>query len=524
MRQGDVNGSTFVIRHSIVIREFVIRHCRTVHAKLCAMDIARLDSEQTIVAVSTPPAVAERPSLRSIVRLSGPDCASVTARLVRLTTGGLETAAGFSVHRCVLSLDDAIRVPADVYYFRAGRSYTGQEMLELHLPGSTALAERVVEVCVAAGARAAEPGEFTLRAVLSGRIDLTGAEAVAELIAARGDGQLRAAMQLAQGRLTREVRLIADRLADLLAEVEAGLDFADEPLEFITPQRLADELAAVRESVAGLEHAAGSFETLEHRPTVALIGKPNAGKSTLLNRLAGIDRALCSPLPGTTRDVLSAPLPLPDGEALLLDVAGLEGEESGGEAPGTSDLARQSADLARGVAATADLLVVVLDASAETNGQIAVMDWPEIADRPRIVVVNKSDIAPASVRFPAETLAISALTGAGVEALKSAINRRLFGQAVGEAWPGRPAREDMGGTPTSRPAEQLMLNARHRQALADAGEALARAAGLVDQPTAQADLLAGELREASWRLGQISGEVASEDILDRIFSRFCVGK
>ena len=432
----------------------------------------------------------------------------------------------------MIAVGPSLRIPVEVFNFHAGRSYTGQPMVELHLPGSAALADRVIEAAVACGARLAEPGEFTLRAVLAGRLDLTGAEAVAELIAARGDGQLRAAMQLAAGRLVREVRPIVDRLADLLAEVEAALDFADEPLEFITPDRLRAELHTAAEAADRLIREAGSFESeaLEHRPTVALLGRPNVGKSSLMNRLTGLDRALCSPLPGTTRDVLAAPLALADGEALLLDLAGVE-EIAQSMLEWTVDAAAQAA--ARAMVQRADLLLLVLDATipegvmpsspSPAGGGLGRGDFqsaeymaanyaamPPNGSRQAICVCNKIDLAPVPPGLPAGTLAVSAATGEGIGSLKSAINSRLFESA-------------------HRPAEQLMLNARHRQALTEAMAALRNASSLAEAKNSGpgpggSELLAGEVREAIDHLGQISGQVLTEDVLDRIFSRFCLGK
>lgn len=463
------------------------------------MDLTRLDSEDTIVALAT----ATGPGLRAIVRLAGPGCFSVAGRVL----GPLDHDAGFRCQRSLLQLGPT-RLPVTVSRFRAGRSYTGQDMLEVSLPGSPSLAEQAVGAFLSVGARLAEPGEFTLRAVLSGRIDLTGAEAVGELIAARGDGQLRAAMQLADGELTRRVARINDALADLLAEVEAGLDFADEPIEFITPARLSAGLSAGREAIAELRRQAGSFETLEHRPTVGLVGRPNAGKSTLMNRLTGVERALCSPLAGTTRDVLTAPLTLADGEALLLDAAGLAAGPNA-DCDNVDALAQQAA---RRMAASADLLVIVIDAAAPPEPQRALLDMPELRDRPRVIAVNKVDQAEGVVPrwAPPDAMALSAVTGQGLPELKSAVNAALFAGAT-------------------RATEEIMLNARHRAALADADAALVRAIELLGDPVAEtlppsADLLAGELREAINHLGQISGQVMVEDVLGRIFSRFCLGK
>lgn len=430
-------------------------------------------------------------------------------------------------------------LPIVAWVFRGPRSYTGEDMVELHMPGSPALVADVVARLVAAGARPADPGEFTLRAVLNGRIDLVAAEAVAARIAARSDGQLRAATELAAGTLTRTVAALNDALADVLAELEAALDFADEPIEFISAARAADRLAAARGRLADLVARAGDFEQLEHRPTVVLVGPPNAGKSTLTNRLTGLERALCSPVAGTTRDVLSAPLALPGGEVRLLDGAGLSPDVP---ADPLDALARRAAESA---VALADAVVLVLDATADPRAQYA-LTRPLPPGRPIVRVLNKcdllgdsaqplplgggesdefgreSDVAqpPATVNStgratgPEEDTAgggsatfmrISALTGQGVDRLRAALDRAVFADE------------------SARPAEGLMLNARHRAALSAAGSALERAIALAADAGVP-ELLAHELREAIDRLGEISGRVLTDDILSRIFSKFCVGK
>ncbi len=473
-----------------------------------------LDIEATIAAVSTPPGSPEAPAMRSVVRISGPDCLGIASSVFLADSGAdLSQSSGFRAVAGTVSCDEGLRFPAVAWCFRGPRSYTGQDVVELHLPGSAPLAGRVVERLLAAGGRAAGPGEFTLRAVLSGRIDLTGAEAVAELIAARSDGQLRAAMQLADGALARRVASINDALLDVLAEVEAGLDFADEPIRFITADRVDETIRSVQTSVRELRRQSGAFEALEHRPAVALVGRPNAGKSTLLNRLSGLERALCSPLAGTTRDVLAAPLTLPGGEALLLDGAGL------GPVPTCrdpeADALNQAAEAAMLRAArSAELLLFVLDATGEPAGQLALLRRPELAGRPVVIVRNKIDLLGQSERpGPPDAIDASGATGQGIAAVQAAVNARLF--------------SDEGG-PADRPGEALMLNARHRAALSEAeaaltlaGELLAGADGALD---ACADLLAGHLHEAIGRLGQISGQVVTEDLLSRIFSRFCIGK
>jgi tRNA modification GTPase len=368
------------------------------------------------------------------------------------------------------------------------------------------LVERMIE----GGARAAEPGEFTARAFLSGAMDLTQVEAVAAVIRARSDAQLRAAQRLADGRLAGLTDSILDQLAELVALVEADIDFAEEPIEFITPAELRSRLDVICGRLRGLLERAESSERVDVLPRVMLIGEPNAGKSALMNRLTGIDRAICSPVAGTTRDLLSAPVRLGRGEAVLLDAAGVE--------DGMSGLLREAAAIAADTAKTCDALCLVVDCSREVDRQvIAVGD--DAGGIPCVVVANKIDLLDsAAVARCVKSLeavgrgavcAVSARTGEGVEAC-----RQLIGDAL-------DLREAVVG------GDAVLMTARHREAVEAALGALQRCAeeaGGIDATIDRADILAFELREALESLGSVEGSVTTDDLLGRVFSSFCIGK
>ena len=374
--------------------------------------------------------------------------------------------------------------------------------------------ELVRRRALALGALPAEPGEFTARAFFHGRINLTEAEAVAEVIRARTDTQLRAARRLLEGALTVPVDQLRARLSELAALVEADIDFAEEPIDFIAPAHLRQRLAEVRVQLVEVRRSAMALERLEVVPRILLFGPPNAGKSSLLNRLSGTSRAICAAVEGTTRDVLAAPLALDGAEVLLLDTAGVANQ------PG--ELLARAQELTRAMARSVELVCVVVSL-AEAR------DLGDLADRvcalqPGSVVTaaNKCDLVSDAEQARrvsqlegldlGPVCPVSATTGAGCAELCSLFSRELFaGRAAGET--------------ISR--EALALSARQRAALTAAEEALTRAADLAAEASDTidcADLVAFELREALETLGTLTGEVTTEDLLDVVFSRFCIGK
>ena len=457
---------------------------------------------ETIVAVSS----AAGPSARAIVRLSGPEAVALAEAVFSERLAGL---GGFRALPGVVSVGSplAVTVPSRLYLFRAPRSYTRQDVVELHLPGEV-VASLVCRALVEAGARPAGPGEFTARAFLTGRLDLARAEAVADIIDAEADAQLRSAVGVLDGMLNRLCGPVAQELTEVLVLVEASIDFAEEDLELASPGELATRLRAVAEQLDEALASAGRWPASSPLPRVVITGRPNAGKSSLLNALAGTDRAIVSALAGTTRDVLSAPARLTERcEVLLLDAAGLEL---------TSDpLARAAQRAAREAVSSAEAVVFIVDAAgADHREQHALLEEVRQLNRraPLVVAANKTDLQPDPARlrglFGGGLLAISALNGSGLERLRSALAGHLSG-----ASPPRP-----GG---------LLLHERQRERISTAAAAARRAAGLLEPAGDVADvaeLVALELRAALGCLGELTGEVVSEDVLSAIFSRFCIGK
>jgi len=412
-----------------------------------------------------------------IVRLSGPGAPEIANYLI-LRPGRLSDQA--SVERVSLRVSDLV-FPAWVYTFIAPKSYTGEDLIELHLPGNPLLARMTLDACQQYGARLAEPGEFTARAYFNGRLDLAEAEGVAATIAAHGEAELAAARQLMAGELSKRLHPVMDLLADTLALVEVGIDFVDEDVTFLSDAQIADRLQKCDGALAEIQSSSGRFEKLAHEPRVVLVGAPNAGKSTLLNALAKQDRAVVSPIAGTTRDVLAATVYLRRGAIQLIDVAGLEHSPTG-------EIDRQMQAQAQNAIETADVLVHVRDASSSESS----VTLPRDSD---LTVYTKIDLRPAK----AQATAVSALTGEGLDQLCDELDRLAFGSQTVCA--------------------SLALTSRHLLAIDAARSAIARAT----QRT-ELEVLALELREALDHLGQILGVIAPDDLLGRIFSAFCIGK
>ncbi len=461
--------------------------------------------DDTIVAVASPSGYAPR----GIVRCSGSEAIAVAARIfASQSTGDVSALPGWRRVCGLVSIEPDCAVPAELYLFRAPASYTRQDCVEFHVPGSPALLTMLVERIVQLGARPAQPGEFTARAFLNGAMDLTRAESVAAVIRARSDSQLRAARRMMEGGLADEAERILGQIAELVALVEADIDFAEEPIEFITPAQLVERLAGVTRDLERFLAGTESAERIDALPRILLVGRSNAGKSTLLNRLSGLDRAICSALPGTTRDLLSAPVTLGRCEAVLLDAAGVDPVmESLSELAGAATVA---------AAAQVDALCLVIDlCAARDDGVFA------LAERgtPCVVVGNKidglteADVASGIAWLESAGLgsvcALSAATGEGVDRCRGVLAEALH-------------------LPDNAPASDVtVVTARQHEALENARDALLRAASEaaeIGETIDRADVIAFELREALEALGSIAGSVTTEDLLGRVFASFCIGK
>ncbi len=455
----------------------------------------------TIYAVATP-----MTGPRKVLRITGPKAREACRHLVR--EAPWPNTRG--IFKATLDLHGGLFLEGQIYLFPAPRSYTGQDVVEIHLDAGLPVLETLIQGLLKAGLRQAGPGEFTARAYLNGKIDLSQAEAVNEVISSSNHIQCRAAEHLLQGRPSALLEAIQSRLLDVLSLIEAGLDFSEEDVPVSSPHTSAEVLKAIRGQLEDFLSRAFETDTLAHLPSVGLAGTPNAGKSTLFNALVGGSRSIVSDLPRTTRDVLEAVLDLPRGRYVLFDCAGLllRTEEL------LDQLAQQAAiqSLQR-----ADLIVRCVDlAKGDWREDLAV--GPRKAPDRALYVATKADLISPPDRagrlealgrtFDRTFIAVSAKTGKGLPALQAAIQERLS--------TGSSLREETGSEQA-----HMMLTARLRQAVAESINHLHEAAEAMEDD--RSEIAAMTVRAAYQALSDTQHPV-DEKVLDILFSRFCIGK
>ncbi len=450
-------------------------------------------TDDTIVAIATPPG---RGAI-GVVRLSGADAPRVAAAildrarplearrasLARVMRGSRETRA----------IDRVI-----VTWFPAPASYTGEDVVEIGAHGSPVLLGEIVEAAVAAGARRARPGEFTLRAFLNGRVDLVQAEAVADLVDAVTPAQARQAFDQLEGTLTRAIGTIADALLDLTARLEASVDFPDESYHFMEPHEAADAIAGLARQADSLLEQANAGRLIREGAHGVILGRTNAGKSSIFNYLLGSERAIVTPTAGTTRDLLTERTDVLGVPVTLVDTAGL--------GAAADEVEREGVARARRAGAVADVAIVVLDRSVPL-GEVDRELLAKTAAAPRVVIVNKRDLPAAWPREAIDApgaLEVSLLDGGGTDGIRPAVYRALTA-----------------GEPLGEPS--ALSNARHIERLRAARAALAEAAARAAESTPEEFVLA-DLQRAQQALEEITGRRTPDDVLALIFERFCIGK
>jgi tRNA modification GTPase len=450
----------------------------------------------TIVAVATPPG---RGGI-GVVRLSGPDATAIASALLGRDEPLVPRHATFA--RIVAREPAATRRPVDqvvVTWFQGPHSYTGDDVVEISGHGSPVLLQRVVELAMHAGARLAEPGEFTLRAYLNGRIDLVQAEAVADLVDAVTPLQARAAMDQLEGTLTTAIGRMDAALFDLAARLEASLDFPEEGFHFVTRDDARVDIARIHRELVTLAREGRAGRVLREGRLVVIVGRPNAGKSSLFNALAGAARAIVTAVPGTTRDVLTERVDIGGIPVTLVDTAGLRDATDEIEAEGVA-----RANQARRVAA---LTVVVVDG----NQPFAEADRRIVAESPapRIVVSSKADLprawTPASAGLNGESVVeLSVKTGVGLNVLRERMIDALTD------------RETLRDVPA-------ISNVRHLDLVDRAADSLQAAMYGIDAGATE-ELILTDLGAARRALEELTGRRTPEDLLRHIFERFCIGK
>jgi tRNA modification GTPase len=486
----------------------------------------------TIVAIATPPG---RGGI-GVIRLSGPDAHAIAQRLaardeplrpryatlatvrqnhvvtspqvagaqVMRAQGAVARPGDSSLAACDLRLATTPIDRAILTYFPAPASYTGDDVVEVSGHGSPVVLRAIVSAAIEAGARLAEPGEFTLRAFLNGRIDLSQAEAIGDLIDAATPLQARAAFDQLNGTLTNAIGGIDQALFDLIARLEASVDFPEDGYHFVDPSELAAAIDNIRQRTTGLLRDARRGRLIREGLQVAIVGPPNVGKSSLFNALVGASRAIVADVPGTTRDLISESIDLDGLRVTLVDTAGLRETVDVVESEGVSR--------SRGAADVADLTLFVCDASDPESIE-ALASFPQerraALKAPReqvrtLIVANKSDLHRAWSH--ADAVAVSATTGAGLDNLRQQIAAALDVDLLAD----RPE----------------MTNVRHLALVERADQALhrARTAALAEGHSLPEEFVLADLQDARSALEEITGRRAPEDLLAHIFARFCIGK
>ena len=468
-----------------------------------------MNLDDTIVAIATPQG---RGGI-GVVRVAGPRARQITSPMLRLkhdlepglaVFGELiESGGGDPELRSVGQPQAAVPTRIDevvVTYFAKPHSYTTDDIVEIAAHGSPVVLRHIVELCIAAGARLAEPGEFTMRAFLNGRIDLTQAEAVRDLIDSQTLYQAKVAAQQLEGALSKRLQPVKQKLVELIAVLEAGIDFAEDDVSILPDYIILERIAAVRQPLEALAATFAYGKIVHQGLTLAIIGRPNVGKSSLFNRLVERERAIVTATPGTTRDLISETVALGGIPLQLVDTAGIRQALDEAESIGIRKSIEALAD--------ADLVLVVFDASQKVTTEDKEL-LQQVQGRPAIVVGNKRDLesnsqwSVTSGQFA--SVRVSALTGQGIGELRTEILRHIGGETGAQAESG------------------FLTNVRHQGLVQESLVALVAASNAVIGRIPH-EMLLLDLYSALRPLDAITGATTTDDILNLIFSKFCIGK
>lgn len=454
--------------------------------------------DDTIVAVSTPPG---RGGI-GLIRLSGAGSREIAGVLCPAMNRWIDRRA---THAVLRSRSGGVLDSAVVTFFKSPRSYTGEDVVEISCHGNPVILDQVVGELLAAGARAARPGEFTLRAFLAGRIDLSQAEAVADLVEAKTKAGADLALQQLEGKLTQEVEPLRSRLLDLLAHITALVDFSEDEIPDIATGEVRSVLSEVGHEVDRLLAGAHQGQVLSHGVSLAIVGPPNAGKSSILNQLLGRERAIVTPIPGTTRDTLEAEVEIEGVLFRVVDTAGITDTDDTVE--------RIGVERSHAAIDSAEVILLVVDASqpvsAQIDGSLSAIG-ARLNGHKAVVALNKSDLPPA----------VDAASAAGwLEGAEIVQTCALSSNGLGSLRKVLPEIALQGSVPDGF----VVSNRRHIQSLQAASEAITR--GLEAQEEGlPLDLISLDVSAAAESFGEILGLGIGDEVLDRVFSRFCIGK
>lgn len=435
----------------------------------------------TIIALATPPV----PSALANIRMSGPRSHQICQQL-----SGSEVAPGRIQYR-VLKSDGDILDDVVILAWKSPASFTGEDMIEFSCHGNMLIVDRIIAACCAAGAEPAAPGEFTRRAYLNGKMDLTQAEAVSELIDARSERALKAVRQFQQGAFGQKLAELRESLLQVLSHLEAYIDFPDEDISPETGSKMLEQVRVIDEKLNQYLNTAQTGKFLRHGAKIVLAGAPNAGKSSLMNAMLEEERVLVSEQPGTTRDTVEAECQIEGFPCFLMDTAGVRDTEEAIEKMGIERTHRSLAE--------ADVILYLIDGTEPDMANA--MEFPD-KSVPVIRVITKSDL---KAQPDVSGISISSTTGDGIDSLKQAVLNKL-----------KLSDQTM-------MSESLAVNARHEFHLKEARDHLGRAMQNLEQAEAP-EISSSDLRAALFSLAEIVGETTNEDILDRLFQNFCIGK
>ena len=452
--------------------------------------------DDTIAAISTP--IGEGGI--AIIRVSGPRAFYVGELLFRAKSGRVSEFPSHTLHFGTVFRNGEIIDQVMLGVMRAPRTYTKEDTIEINCHGGVLTARKILALCLQSGARLAEPGEFTKRAFLNGRLDLTQAEAVMDLIRAKSDRAHTAAVHELEGHLSRKIDQAREQLITILAHIEAHIDFPEEDIAPETREKLLQQTEAVLAFVQSLLETAREGKILRHGISVAIVGRPNVGKSSLMNALVGSDRSIVTPVPGTTRDTIEEAASISGIPFRLTDTAGIRK---------TNDAVEQiGVERSRKVLETSEIALIVLDSSepfATADNELV----NQIQGKKALLVLNKIDL-PKRLELPRnvatlQSVSVSAITGEGLNALQDKLVTIAYSGTVGSANVG------------------VAINERHKISLESASKDLTECCQLFLSNNSL-EVIAQQLRSSLNEIGEITGKTATEDILTKIFSTFCIGK
>ncbi|MEQ9186972.1 MAG: tRNA uridine-5-carboxymethylaminomethyl(34) synthesis GTPase MnmE [Cryomorphaceae bacterium] len=452
-----------------------------------------MSTNDTIAALSTPQGIGAI----GVIRLSGPMALEVVAK--HLGASLLEAGAN-TVHFARFVQDDHVLDEVVATVFRAPRSYTGEDIVELSFHGSGFILNRALYAVLASGARLANPGEFTQRAFLNGKLDLSQAEAVADLIASESEAEHRLAMHQMRGGFSKEITHLREELIHFASLIELELDFSEEDVEFANRDELVELVRTIQGFVQRLVDSFRYGNAIKQGVPVAIIGKPNAGKSTLLNHLLNEDRAIVSDIPGTTRDAIEDTAIIEGIRYRFIDTAGIRETEDVIESMGV----KKSLEKIKSASVVLYLFDAVEPWETHQNSIVDLIEAFKQTQAEVIPVANKTDLLASGTPFHEAVVPISAKSGEGIEALIQTILTRINTTGAGRG-------------------DVVVTNARHLHALKATDAALEQSLHAIESGLS-GDLIAADIREALHHLGSITGDITTDDLLGNIFGKFCIGK